>query len=139
MRFGLKADRCPVTALWRSFGHSGEGEGTEGNRPFTAPFGSGQDRSLGKIPVEGLIDAYAVLAYNEYIMWRKEDVVKQLQDEQKAKKLSLRSYAKNLRVSPSYLSDVYGGRRDPGPTLLDHLDLERKVVTTVTYVKRRWR
>jgi transcriptional regulator with XRE-family HTH domain len=82
---------------------------------------------------------YAQLAYTEYIMWRKDDVVKQLQDEQKAKKLSLRSYAKSLRVSPSYLSDVYRGRRDPGPALLDHLELDRKVVTTVTYVKRRWR
>jgi hypothetical protein len=84
-------------------------------------------------------DMYAQLAYTEYIMWRKDDVVKQLQDEQKAKKLSLRSYAKSLRVSPSYLSDVYRGRRDPGPALLDHLELDRKVVTTVTYVKRRWR
>ncbi len=72
-------------------------------------------------------------------MWRKEDVVKQLQMEQQAKKLSLRGWAQTLGVSPAYLSDVYRGRRDPGPALLDHLDLERKVVTKVTYVKRRWR
>jgi len=82
---------------------------------------------------------YAQYAYTENTMWRKEDVIKQLKDEQKAKTLSLRAYAKTLCVSPSYLSDVYGGRRDPGPALLDHLELERKVVTTVTYVKRRWR
>jgi len=86
-----------------------------------------------------LLDMYAMYAYDECIMWRKEDVIKQLQDEQKAKKLSLRAYAKSLRVSPSYLSDVYRGRRDPGPVLLDHLELDRKVVTTMTYVKRRWR
>jgi transcriptional regulator with XRE-family HTH domain len=72
-------------------------------------------------------------------MWRKEDVVKQLQSEQEKQKLSLRQYAKHLNVSAAYLSDVYRGRRDPGPTLLDYLGLERKVVTTVTYVKRRWR
>ncbi len=72
-------------------------------------------------------------------MWRKEDVVKQLQSEQEKQKLSLRQYAKQLNVSAAYLSDVYRGRRDPGPTLLEYLGLERKVVTTVTYVKRRWR
>jgi hypothetical protein len=84
------------------------------------------------------LDACARLAYSEYMAWRKEDVIKRLQDQQKAKKLSLRSYAKSLQVSPSYLSDVYRGRRDPGPALLDHLELDRKVVTTVTYVRRRW-
>jgi transcriptional regulator with XRE-family HTH domain len=72
-------------------------------------------------------------------MWRKEDVVKKLQAEQEAQKLSLRQYAKTLNISAAYLSDVYRGRRDPGPALLEHLGLERKVVTTVTYVKRRWR
>jgi transcriptional regulator with XRE-family HTH domain len=72
-------------------------------------------------------------------MWRKEDVIKKLQADQEAQKLSLRQYARTLNVSAAYLSDVYRGRRDPGPTLLEHLGLERKVVTTVTYVKRRWR
>jgi len=72
-------------------------------------------------------------------MWRKEDVVKKLQADQDAQKLSLRQYARTLNVSAAYLSDVYRGRRDPGPTLLEHLGLEKKVVTTVTYVKRRWR
>jgi transcriptional regulator with XRE-family HTH domain len=72
-------------------------------------------------------------------MWRKEDVVKKLQADQEAQKLSLRQYARTLNISAAYLSDVYRGRRDPGPALLEHLGLERKVVTTVTYVKRRWR
>lgn len=72
-------------------------------------------------------------------MWRKEDVVQQLRSAQEKRKLSLRSYASTLGVSPSYLSDVYKGRRDPGPALLDQLGLERKTVTTVTYVKKRWR
>ncbi len=73
-------------------------------------------------------------------MWRKEDVVKQLQAEQQDKNLTLRGYARALNVSPAYLSDVYRGRRDPGPALLDHLGLERRVITTVTYAKkkRRW-
>lgn len=70
-------------------------------------------------------------------MWRKEDVVKELKRRQG--KSSLRSYATNLGCSAAYLSDLYRGRRDPGPLILDHLDLERQIVTTVTYVKRRWR
>ena len=70
-------------------------------------------------------------------MWRKEDVVEQLKKDQGER--SLRTYAANIGCSASYLSDVYNGNRDPGPKLLDHLNLERKEVVTVTYVKRRWK
>jgi hypothetical protein len=70
-------------------------------------------------------------------MWRKEDVVEQLQKDQGER--SLRSYATAIGCSASYLSDVYNGKRDPGQKLLDHLDLERKKVVTVTYIKRRWK
>lgn len=70
-------------------------------------------------------------------MWRKEDVVRKLQEDQGEQ--SLRSYARSLGCSAAYLSDVYRGRRDPGPKLLARLNLERKAVTTVTYQKRRWK
>ena len=69
-------------------------------------------------------------------MWREEDVLKQLQKKQG--KQSLRTFAKNIGCSAAYLSDVYRGRRDIGPKLLEYLDLERHVEINVTY-KRRWR
>lgn len=80
-----------------------------------------------------------VCANSAYIvlMWRKEDVIEQLHKEQGDR--SLRSYATDIGCSASYLSDVYNGKRDPGPILLKHLNLERKEVTTVTYIKRRWK
>lgn len=70
-------------------------------------------------------------------MWRREEVVQQLQKKQGRQ--SLRSFASSLGCSPAYLSDVYRGRRDPGPKLLEDLGLERQVKTEVVYVKRRWR
>lgn len=68
-------------------------------------------------------------------MWRKEDVVAELKSKQG--KRSLRSYARNIECSASYLSDIYRGTRNPGPKILEALDLECEV--TVTYQKRRWK
>jgi hypothetical protein len=70
-------------------------------------------------------------------MWRKEEVIEKLKEEQGER--SLRTYAGAIGCSAAYLSDVYNGKRDPGPLLLNLLNLERRVVKTVTYVKRRWR
>lgn len=70
-------------------------------------------------------------------MWRKEDVVEMLKKDQGDR--TLRAYATAVGCSASYLHDVYNGRRDPGPKLLDHLNLERKEKVVVTYQKRRWR
>ncbi len=70
-------------------------------------------------------------------MWRKEDVIRKLKDSQGD--LSLRAYADALDCSPSYLCDLYSGKRDPGEKILKRLGLEKKVTKTVTYVKRRWR
>jgi len=71
-------------------------------------------------------------------MWRREDVVKKLRDEQGER--SLRKYAVSIGCSVSYLSEVYNGTRDPGEKLLNHLGLECQKIVTVTYVpKRRWR
>jgi hypothetical protein len=70
-------------------------------------------------------------------MWRKEDVVEQLRKEQGER--SLRDYANDIGCSATYLSLVYNGKREPAGKLLDHLDLERKEIKTVTYQKRRWK
>lgn len=70
-------------------------------------------------------------------MWRKKDVIEKLRKDQGER--SLRGYASDIGCSAAYLSDVYNGRRDPGPKLLDHLNLERQETVTVTYTKRRWK
>ncbi len=70
-------------------------------------------------------------------MWTKDDVVEMLKKEQGER--SLRTYAKEIGCSATYLSKTYRGERPPGPMLLDRFGLEEKKVTTVTYVKRRWR
>lgn len=43
-------------------------------------------------------------------------------------KSTLRAVAKDLGVSPAYLSDAIRGNREPGPKILDAIGLE-KVVT----------
>jgi hypothetical protein len=39
--------------------------------------------------------------------------------------LSQKDYAKALKLSPQYLSDIYANRRPPGPSVLAQLDMER--------------
>ncbi len=39
-----------------------------------------------------------------------------------------KEYAEELGISAVYLSDIYAGRRDPGPAVLDALQLERDIV-----------
>jgi hypothetical protein len=68
-------------------------------------------------------------------MWRKEDVIKKLKTQQG--KDSLRSYARSIGCSAAYLSDVYRGNREPGPLILDHLDLEKTVTVKTEYRRRR--
>jgi transcriptional regulator with XRE-family HTH domain len=77
-------------------------------------------------------------------MWRKEDVINKLKNEQNKKKLSLRAHAKAIGCSAAYLSDVYNDRREPGKRLLDHLNIERTITKTVVYhekteKQKRWR
>jgi hypothetical protein len=74
-------------------------------------------------------------------MWRKEDVVQKLQEGQ-GHDQSLRSYANQIGCSAAYLSDIYNGLRDPGPKILDHLNLTATKITTVTYTpkeSKKWR
>jgi hypothetical protein len=68
---------------------------------------------------------------------QREEVIEKLKKNQGEQ--SMRSYASTLGCSAAYISDVYAGKRDPGPLLLDTLGLECKVEITKTYQKRRWR
>ena len=54
---------------------------------------------------------------------------------------SLRSFAAEIGCSPSYLSDVYLGRREPGPKIAAFLGLQKRTIVKVIYEKpkRRWR
>lgn len=45
----------------------------------------------------------------------------------------LRNYAKHLGISAAYLSDIINGRRQPGPKILDVMDIERIETKVVTY------
>ena len=68
-------------------------------------------------------------------------LIKRLQARQGPR--SLRAFAaSDLKCSAAYLSKIYSGETDPGPTIMDYLGLEREV--KVTYkpklkTQRRWR
>jgi transcriptional regulator with XRE-family HTH domain len=42
-------------------------------------------------------------------------------------KRSLREFARALGISAPYLSDIYLGRRRPGPAVLQHLGLHKEL------------
>jgi transcriptional regulator with XRE-family HTH domain len=52
-------------------------------------------------------------------------------------KRSLRAFARDIGVSAPYLSDVLRGNRDPGPTLLKVLGLERVRTVSLVYERRK--
>ena len=62
------------------------------------------------------------------------EVVEMLKAEQGER--SLREFAEALGISPSYLSDIYLGKRAPGPAVLDQMELE-KVEPETKYRKRQ--
>lgn len=51
------------------------------------------------------------------------DVLKMLKDDQGER--SAAEYARQIGISPQYLSDIYCGRRDPGPAVLEYLGLQK--------------
>jgi hypothetical protein len=61
------------------------------------------------------------------------DVVDLLKKRQGNK--TLRLLGLELGLSAAYLSDVFRGNREPGPTLLAILGLERTKTTDITYMK----
>lgn len=73
---------------------------------------------------------------NILFMWRREEVIEKLKEDQGDD--SLRGYAARIGCTASYLSQVYNGVREPSEKLLDHLNLERETVT-IYKPKRRWR
>jgi hypothetical protein len=72
-----------------------------------------------------------------YLRMKREHVIQKLKNAQGD--MSLRTYSDTIGCSPSYLCDVYAGKREPGPLILEALGLESVVTKTVTYRKRRWR
>lgn len=44
-------------------------------------------------------------------------------------KRSLREFARELGISAPYLSDIYKGRRNPGPAILDQFGIQKQVLT----------
>lgn len=50
---------------------------------------------------------------------------------------SLRKFALAIGVSAAYLSDVYLGRRDLGPKLLQFLGMTKTRTTNVTYQRAK--
>lgn len=78
------------------------------------------------------------LAYSATTRTMERDkVIRKMKDAQGEK--SLRSYASSLSCSAAYISDIYNGRRDPGPKVLSSLGLEKQRKTTVVYKEKRWR
>ena len=65
------------------------------------------------------------------------DFIELLKRQQKG--LSLRAYAKRMGVSVAYLSDVYRGRRAPGPKLLGLNGFARRRTTTTELIRLRKR
>jgi transcriptional regulator with XRE-family HTH domain len=51
--------------------------------------------------------------------------------------MSLRQFAQELKVSPSYLSDIYLGRRQIGRKILRAIGMDKTVTVTVDYTKAR--
>ncbi len=64
-----------------------------------------------------------------------EKVLKKIRSGQGS--LSLRDYAKFLGVSVAYLSDVFLGRRAPGPRILEKFNIEKSRKISVIYVQNK--
>jgi transcriptional regulator with XRE-family HTH domain len=65
---------------------------------------------------------------------RQETLIRELKRRQGER--SLRQFAAELGVAPSYLSDVYRGRREPGPKILRLLGVRKRVTRSVEYEVR---
>lgn len=61
----------------------------------------------------------------------RETLIRELKRRQGEK--TLRQFARELGVAPSYLSDIYRGRREPGPKILRPLGVRRRVELRIEY------
>lgn len=64
-----------------------------------------------------------------------DQVVKKIRDGQGGK--SLREYATSLGITAGYLSDIYCGKREPGPKILKRFNLTKLRTTTIAYVSEK--
>lgn len=64
-------------------------------------------------------------------MLTRDQVIEMLKENQGER--SIRQQAITLGVSAAYLSDVYLGRRDPGPAILRHFHLRKRVTQQIVY------
>lgn len=62
----------------------------------------------------------------------RDEVIAMLKRDQGDK--SLRMFAVELGISAPYLSDIYAGKRDPGPAVLNRYRLRRHEITEIRYV-----
>lgn len=65
----------------------------------------------------------------------KVDVVDIIRNGQKDR--SLRAYAIEIGITPSYLSDIYLGRRNPGRKCLDYFGMSKHTKVTTYYILRK--
>lgn len=51
---------------------------------------------------------------------------------------SLRAFAAELKVTPAYLSDIYNGRRSPGPAVLKFfgIDKQRQIIVEYAFFRK---
>jgi len=81
-----------------------------------------------------LLDTLAANAYSSGVAKKsltREEVIAILRKDQAGR--SIREYAETLGISAPYLSDIFLGRRDPGPSVLKHFGLERHETLKVEY------
>ena len=71
------------------------------------------------------------MAYKKYT---REHVLRMLRTRQG--KRSVAALAEEMKVSRAYLHDVLTGSREPGPSILRFLGLEKQITTVTVYRKR---
>ena len=64
----------------------------------------------------------------------REFIIRELRKRQGGR--SLRQFAKHLGISAPYLSDIYLGKRDPGPAILSQMKLVKIVTRSVVYRRK---
>jgi transcriptional regulator with XRE-family HTH domain len=66
------------------------------------------------------------------IAMTREEVVKIISDAQGD--MNMAEFGREIGVSPSYLSDIYRGTRDPGKKILKHFDIHKTRRVIVEYL-----
>lgn len=69
------------------------------------------------------------------VTFNNDQVVQKIRDKQGT--MGLREYASSLGITAAYLSDLYKGRREPGPKILKKFKLTKKRITTAVYVNAK--